>query len=100
MKGTEFTLAKLGEVAEKTYELYSFGPSSAMKNGEFLSFEKDDVTRYAVHVHFYTQDLVLNDDDVTITGHAIWAKSKAGWWRQQLTLTAQNHGKRWTAELK
>lgn len=100
MKGTDFTLAKLGEVAEGTYSLYSFGPSKNVKNGEFLSFAEDDVTRSTVHIHFYTHDLVLNKDDVTITGHAIWAKSlKDGWYRQKITLTAQRHGEHWTAEL-
>lgn len=99
MKGTEFKLEKMGEVAVEIYNLYSFGPSSSSKNGEFLSFTEDDVTRYAVHIHFYTRDLALEEDRVTLPCHAIWAKSKEGWYRQQLTLTATNQGKLWTAEL-
>lgn len=94
MDGTDLTFKRLGEVATDVYDLYSFD------EGEFLSFAKDDVTRYAVHIHFYKKDSTFEKDQVTINCHAIWSKSKSdGWWRQQLTLEAEREGKRWTAKL-
>jgi hypothetical protein len=99
MNGTDFTFAKLGKVADEIYTLYSFGAGS-VNDGEFLSFVRDDVTRYAVHIHFYKRDLETEEDKVKIACHAIWAKSKVGWWRQQLTLEATRNGDRWTATLK
>ncbi len=101
MKGTEFTLELLGKIAAEHYSLYSFGPSSTNNNGEFLTYGKDDLTRYAVHVHFYTKDMTCEEDKVTIPFHAIWSKSeKDGWWRRKHVLKAECQGKRWVAQLE
>ncbi|HEU5228383.1 MAG TPA: hypothetical protein VFU49_11285 [Ktedonobacteraceae bacterium] len=89
MDGKDFTLKALVECAKKSYGLYSWD------DGEFLSFERSDHARNTVHVHFYTADIELDDDKVTIKGHAIWVKSKDGDIRKPFTLTATRHRNYW-----
>ena len=91
--GSALTLAMIGENA-KSYGIASWD------DGEFITYDLNDTTRYEVHVHFYGV-ASENVDAVSITGHAIWKKRFGTDLRNQqtLTITASRNGGRWNADL-
>lgn len=95
LDGDELTIPLIGEKAEsESYGLYQWN------NGDFISSEESDINTFEVHVHNY--DVTAADDDnVTLTGHAVWKKQFGTGNRNQqpLTVTGTRIAERWNANL-
>jgi hypothetical protein len=91
LDGTAFTLEGLADKA-KAYDLHSWS------KGQFLTYEKSDFTTNSVHIHFYESGLKTEEDEVVLSGHAIWNKN-GGRCEQLIKITATRN-KRWRAVLE
>ena len=89
------TRSLIGEKAENSYGLHQWS------DGEFISSEESDTNTYEVHVHNYGVSSE-DDDNVEITGHAVWKKKFGTNNRNQqpIRVTGEQHdGGRWGANL-
>ncbi|MEA3066266.1 MAG: hypothetical protein QOJ27_2727 [Sphingomonadales bacterium] len=93
LDGNDFTRAKLGQVASGAYGL------RVWSDGEFISANeegKEDDETNNVHVHVFQP--TVGEEEVVVTGHAIWNKHN-GRNQQGFTMTATlEGGGRWSCE--
>jgi hypothetical protein len=93
LNGSDLTREQIGTKA-KEYGLHQWN------DGEFIASEKSPETTYEIHVHNYGVESE-DDDNISITGHAVWKKQfgTANRNQQALTITGQREGDRWSVDL-
>jgi hypothetical protein len=75
----------------------------AWAGGSFLTLDEidedvgEDTATFEIHLHLY-DDLAKNDDEVSFSGHAVWAKTQGQSNRRQFSIKATRHNARWVAE--